>query len=156
MPAGVCFPVTTVLDRHFGREKMKTKQIDVEFSDTMRVVAHMDGVSIATDQSVKEGGGGTAPSPFQLFLASLATCAGVYAKRFCESRKLSTQGMALTVRCDFAEKEFRVENMTYDLTLPEGFPAKYTNAIHRAVDLCAVKKHVCDAPDFQIVCNHKE
>jgi len=135
---------------------MKTKQIDVEFGKNMQIIAHMDGASIATDQSVKEGGDGTAPNPFQLFLASLATCAGVYAKRFCESRKLSTDGMALTVRCDFAEKEFRVENMTYELTLPDGFPEKYVSAIHRAVDLCTVKKHVCNAPDFEIVCTCKE
>lgn len=129
---------------------MKQKVINVEFGDNMQITAHMDDVSIPTDQSVKEGGDGTAANPFQLFLASLATCAGVYAKRFCEARKLDTTGMALSVRCDFAEKEFRVENITYDLTLPQGFPAKYNSAIHRAIDLCTVKKHVINAPKFSI------
>lgn len=135
---------------------MKQKIINVEFGEKMQITAHMDDVSIATDQSVKDGGDGTAPNPFQLFLASLATCAGVYANRFCQSRKLSTDGMALTVTCDFAEKEFRVENMTFDLTLPDGFPEKYVSAIHRAIDLCTVKKHVCNAPEFSIECTCKE
>lgn len=130
---------------------MKTKIIDVEFGENMLITAHFDGITVPTDQPVKEGGNGTAPSPFQLFLASLATCAGVYARRFCETRKLSTEGLALSVRCEFAEKEFRVENMIYELTLPEGFPDKYVSAINRAIDLCAVKKHVCNAPAFDIV-----
>ena len=52
---------------------MKQKIIDVFFDDNMKINAKMDGLSIATDQPVKEGGDGSAPSPFQLFLASLAT-----------------------------------------------------------------------------------
>ena len=130
---------------------MKQKIIDVVFDDNMKINAKMDGLSIATDQPVKEGGDGSAPSPFQLFLASLATCAGVYAQRFCETRKISTEGLGIRVLCDFAEKGFKVEKMTYEMTLPEGFPEKYESAIVRAVDLCAVKKHVCECPEFEII-----
>lgn len=130
---------------------MKTKTIDVEFGDNLQISANLDGISILTDQPVKQGGDEAAPTPFQLFLASLASCAGLYAKRFCETRKLSTEGLALQLRCEFAEKEFRVEKMVYELTLPEDFPEKYEGAIKRAIDLCTVKKHLNDAPAFEIV-----
>lgn len=130
---------------------MKQKVINVTFDGGMKIKADMDGVTIYTDQPVKDGGEGTAPNPFQLFLGSLATCAGVYAKRFCETRKLNTEGLGVRVFCDFAEKGFRVEKMTYELTLPQDFPEKYVSAIVRSVDLCTVKKHVCDCPDFEII-----
>lgn len=130
---------------------MKQQDINVEFAGGMKINATVDGLSIPTDQSVKEGGEGTAPSPFQLFLASLATCAGVYAKRFCETRKIGTEGLGIQLKCDYADKGFKIEKITYEMTLPEGFPEKYKSAIVRAVDLCAVKKHVCQAPEFEIV-----
>jgi len=135
---------------------MKTKIIAVEFGDNVKIAAHLDGLSVPTDQSVKEGGDGTAPNPFQLFLASLATCAGYYAKQFCDKRAISTEGLGLSVRCEFAEKEYRIENIIYELTLPEGFPEKYVSAIHRAIDLCTVKRHVCNAPAFEIVTTNGE
>lgn len=130
---------------------MKQSVIDVVFDGGMKINADMDGLTIKTDQSVKEGGEGSAPSPFQLFLASLATCAGIYAKRFCDTRKIATEGLGIRVLCDYAEKGFKVEKMTFELTLPEGFPEKYTSAIVRAIDLCTVKKHIKDAPEFEII-----
>lgn len=117
---------------------MKQSVIDVVFDGGMKINADMDGLTIKTDQSVKEGGEGSAPSPFQLFLASLATCAGIYAKRFCDTRKIATEGLGIRVLCDYAEKGFKVEKMTFELTLPEGFPEKYTSAIVRAIDLCTI------------------
>jgi uncharacterized OsmC-like protein len=130
---------------------MKQKIIDVVFEENMKINAEMDGLTIPTDQSIKEGGDGTAPSPFQLFLASLATCAGVFARRFCEARELSTHGLAIRLHCDFAEKGFRIDKITYELTFPEGSPEKYKSALIRSVDLCTVKKHIMDSPDFEIV-----
>lgn len=130
---------------------MKQKVIDVAFDGGMKIRAELDDVTIFTDQPVKDGGEGTAPNPFQLFLASLATCAGFYAQRFCDTRKIDTSGLGVRVLCDFAEKGFRVEKMTYELTLPDGFPEKYVSALVRSVDQCTVKKHVCDCPEFEIV-----
>lgn len=130
---------------------MTQKTIDVVFDGGMKINANMDGVTICTDQSVKEGGEGSAPTPFQLFLASLATCAGIYAKRFCDTRKIATDGLAIRVVCDYADKGFKVEKMTFEITLPTDFPEKYTSALIRSVDLCTVKKHIKDAPEFEIV-----
>ncbi|MBG3876948.1 osmotically inducible protein OsmC [Desulfovibrio oxamicus] len=106
---------------------------------------------IRTDQPVKDGGEGTAPTPFDLFLASLATCAGVYAQRFCEARKISTEGLGIRVGCEFAPKGFQVTRMTFVVTPPLGFPHQYRDALVRAVELCTVKKHIMTPPAFEVV-----
>lgn len=127
-----------------------TRSIDIEYTGGLAVTAHMQGRAIATDQSVEDGGQGAAPSPFDLFLASLATCAGLYALRFCQSRSLSTEGLGLTVSCTFADKGFHVRAMDFALTLPAGFPDKYRDALVRSVELCTVKKHILDPPAFSV------
>ena len=63
-----------------------SSEMTVSFPGGKRVTAHYDGFDIATDQGVDSGGTGTAPEPYDLFLASLATCAGYYVLKFCSSR----------------------------------------------------------------------
>jgi ribosomal protein S12 methylthiotransferase accessory factor len=125
-------------------------KVEVGFPGGLRVDAAINGMPIPTDQSVKEGGGGSAPEPFLLFLASIATCAGIYALRFCERRDISMSGMALTMDCEYDEEAKRYRRMSLDLRLPEGFPEKYAGAIVKAMDLCAVKKHIMNPPEFFI------
>ncbi|MDR3044300.1 MAG: OsmC family protein [Desulfovibrio sp.] len=146
---------------------MTMKFIDVAFNGGMKIDAILHPVVtgdaavsgtpapastvIHTDQPVKDGGDGTAPTPFELFLASLATCAGVYAQRFCEARKISTEGLGIRVGCEFAPKGFQVTRMTFVVTPPQGFPGEYRDALVRAVELCTVKKHIMTPPAFEVV-----
>ena len=58
---------------------------------------------VLSDQPVDEGGEGSAPQPFQLFLASIATCAGAYAVSFCQAREIPMDGMALSMKGTFDE-----------------------------------------------------
>ena len=69
----------------------------ITFPGGLGVNAAFKGFTVATDQAAEHGGGGTAPEPFNLFLASLGTCAGFYALRFCQQRGIATQGLGLTV-----------------------------------------------------------
>lgn len=124
--------------------------IDVEFVGGKKVGARIDDRFILTDQSVKEGGEGSAPAPFDLFTSALATCSALYAKGFCEARSLSTEGLGVRVVCRFADKDFRLEAMEFQLTLPDGFPAKYHKAIARAMEQCSVKKHIMDPPEMSV------
>ena len=101
--------------------------IEVSFPGGKRVDAKIGDTVIHTDQSVKNGGDASAPEPFDLFLTSLATCAGIYALNFCHSRNLSTAGIALTMDCERDEKRKLFSRMSLKLTLPEGFPEKYRN-----------------------------
>lgn len=127
-----------------------TKIIKISFPGGKRVDAYVDDMHIRTDQSRKRGGDGSAPEPFQLFLASIATCAGIYAWQFCQTRHLSTEGLDLKMRCEFDPAQKRYRELALILKLPEGFPEQHKESIVRAIDLCAVKKHIIDAPAFRV------
>ena len=126
------------------------KIISVGFPGGKKVYAEIDGRRIATDQPVDSGGEGSAPEPFALFLSSIATCAGYYALQFCLSRAIPTEGMSLTATCTYDENGHRYVAYAIELTLPQGFPDKYRDAIVRAMDSCAVKKHILNPPEFKI------
>lgn len=123
-------------------------KIDVSFPGGKRVDAMIGDVMIHTDQTVENGGSATAPEPFQLFLASIATCAGVYALEFCRARGLPSEGMSLSMRYEFDEKKQFVERLDIDLKVPPGFPERYKKAVIRVMDLCSVKKHIMKPPKF--------
>jgi ribosomal protein S12 methylthiotransferase accessory factor len=128
-----------------------SKIIEVNFPEGKRVNAEIDGRIIYTDQSVQTGGEGTAPEPFQLFLASIATCAGFYALNFCQARQISTEGMSLSMTCDFDRDVKLYTHIKISLDLPKNFPETYKDAIIRAMDLCAVKKHLLNSPEFVVI-----
>jgi ribosomal protein S12 methylthiotransferase accessory factor len=129
---------------------MKGENIIVEFPGGKRVDARIGKFLIETDQSIEHGGNASAPEPFDLFLASIASCAGIFALSFCHKRELSTEGLALELACDRDPEKKMITRMTLRLTLPEGFPEKYQGGIQRAMDLCSVKKHMMNAPEFDI------
>ncbi len=126
------------------------KKIEVSFPDGMKVNAQVEGMIVKTDQAVKSGGDGSAPEPFQLFLVSIATCAGVYALDFCNARQIPAQDMTLIMHCDFDPAAVRCRKVRLDLKLPQGFPEKYRKAIIRVMDLCSVKKNILDPPEFEL------
>jgi uncharacterized OsmC-like protein len=129
---------------------MKKTLIDVSFPGGKKVDAKIGKFVIKTDQSALSGGDGSAPEPFQLFLASIATCAGIYALSFCQSRHISTDSMSLTMEGDWDDEQKRYRKFSIDLTLPGDFSEKYKKAVIRSMDLCAVKRHMIDPPEFEI------
>lgn len=122
----------------------------VTFPGGMAVDAHFKGHSIHTDQSEKNGGGDSGPAPFDLFLASIATCAGFYALRFCEKRGFPAEELAVTLEPVRDPENKRVATIRIQVHLPRGFPEKYHAAVLRAIDQCAVKRHIVDPPDFDV------
>jgi len=129
---------------------MKRSLVEVSFPGGTKIDAQIGEFMINTDQATANGGDESAPEPFQLFLASIATCAGIYALSFCQSRKMSVDGMSLSMECDWNEDKNRYSKMSIDLRLPEGFDEKYRKAVVRSMDLCSVKKHMMDPPEFEI------
>lgn len=122
---------------------------EVSFPGGVAVEATFHGHTVRTDQPTPKGDD-SAMSPFDLFFASLATCMGFYALRFCQEREIATEGLGVTLSTRRDEEKKRVAKVVVELRLPEGFPEKYRPAILRAVDLCAVKRHVLDPPEFEI------
>jgi ribosomal protein S12 methylthiotransferase accessory factor len=124
--------------------------LKVTFPGGVAVNAEYKGQIIHTDQPREYGGGGTAPAPFDLFLASIGTCAGFYALRFCQERSLPTAGLGLEMSTELDPETRKISTVRLDLRLPDGFPEKYRGAILRAVDQCAVKRHIAEPPRFEI------
>ena len=125
-------------------------QMEVNFPGNKRVDAVYKCFTIATDQPASEGGDGSAPEPFDLFLASLGTCAGVYVVYFCESRNISSEGIRMTLDFTQDEKTHRLQRVAMELHLPAGFPDKYRKAVVRAAGMCTVKRTLADPPEIVI------
>ena len=130
--------------------------MQITFPGGMVVESRYRGFVVRTDQPTAAGGQGGAPSPFDLFLSSLGTCAGFYALRFCQQRGIATDGLAFKLDFERAADGKSVALVLATLQLPEGFPRKYVSAIVRAVDQCAVRRHLAVPPRFAIVARPHE
>ena len=130
---------------------MSPKELKVVFGDKYRIDVDYKGFTVKTDQPVRDGGDGTAPAPFDLFLVSLAACAGYYALAFCRERKIPTEGLAVTMTTEKGDVSRLIDKITFIVELPTGFPEKYRFAIVKAVDHCTVKANILRAPQFEVV-----
>lgn len=124
--------------------------MQISFPGGAAVDAEYKGHVIHTDQPVTAGGDDSAPAPFDLFLASVGTCAGYYALRFCQHRQLSTEGLRLTLEPMRDPERGRIDTLRIEVELPSDFPDKYHAALVRSIDQCAVKRHVVEAPHFEV------
>lgn len=122
----------------------------VIFPGGKRADAIYKGFTIRTDQSKHSGGDGSAPQPFDLFLASIGTCAGVYVLSFCKERGISAEGLSLILRTEKNKKTNMLEKISIEIQIPPEFPEKYKGAVIRAAELCAVTKHLFAPPKFDI------
>lgn len=115
------------------------------------ITAHINGKTIRTDQSVRNGGGGTAPEPFELFLASIGTCAGIYVKSFCDQRGIAAEDIRIIQSVDFDPVNRVPAVISLDIKLPSDFPEKYKSAVINAAELCLVKKTINNSPEFRVI-----
>lgn len=134
---------------------MSAKELIVKFGDGLKVDVEYKGFVVKTDQPAREGGGGTAPSPFDYFLVSLAACAGFYALAFCRERKISVDGLGVTMSPERGEASKMIDKVTISVDLPADFPEKYRFALVKAIDHCTVKAHILRPPQFEIVTRSK-
>ncbi len=118
----------------------------ITFEGKKKVIADFNGYTIVTDQPVRGGGDGSAPAPFDLFLVSLGTCAGIYVKSFCDQRGISTEGISLEQEMEYDHENRRIGTIRIRILLPPSFPEKYKDAVINAANLCAVKKHLHNPP----------
>ena len=125
--------------------------IDITFPGGKHVAATVGAHTIETDQPLELGGRDQAPAPFDLFLASIGTCAGIYALGFLQARGLSAEGLRLRQEVALDPDSHLARSVRLVLTLPPGLPEKYRSAILRAVENCKVKKTIAAAPEFRVV-----
>lgn len=114
----------------------------IYFEDKLKVFADFEGYTVKTDQPTKAGGDGEYPAPFSLFLASLGTCAGIYVKGFCDSRKIPTEEISLSQKNIYDPARQIIGKIEITIHIPADFPEKYEPAVINSAALCAVKKHL--------------
>lgn len=124
--------------------------IRVFFPGNKKVYAEQNGFLIQTDQPVNGGGDGTAPAPYELFLASIATCGGIYVKGFCDSRGIPADNIELHQSLKYDSVNQRVSEIIIKISVPPDFPEKYYDALVKSVNQCAVKKTIFDPPSFNV------
>ncbi len=124
--------------------------MQISFPGGVAVAAQIGEFQVLTDQPEGSGGANSAPSPYDLFLASIGTCAGFFALRFCQQRQIATEGLGLSLAIERDPETRRLLKVKVDIQLPEGFPEKYRKAIIKATDQCAVKQAIIAQPEFAV------
>ena len=124
--------------------------MEITFDGGKVITAHTHSHTIRTDQPVSGGGSDTAPAPFELYLASIGTCAGIYVKSFCDRREIAAEGIRIIQNIEFDPQTRIPSKISLDIQLPPDFPEKYREAVINAAELCAVKKSINNPPAFEI------
>jgi putative redox protein len=125
-------------------------RIQVSFPGGKRVAAAVGDFVVLTDQPIALGGGNSAPAPYELFLSSLATCAGLYALAFCQARGIAVEGLRLVQHSEVDPVTALASRVRVEIGLPPGFPDKYRTAIVNAVAGCKVKKTIAAGIVFDV------
>lgn len=125
-------------------------EIKVNFLDNLRLEAKFDDFTVTSDQPIRYKGDGSAPSPFDYFLASSALCAAYFIKVYCKARDISTENIRLSQN-NIVDPEDRYNQIfQIQVELPEGISDKDRDGILRSIDRCTVKKVVQTGPEFKI------
>jgi ribosomal protein S12 methylthiotransferase accessory factor len=124
------------------------KEIVVRLTGGRRVEAELDGHRVLTDQARSNGGEDTAPSPFQVFLASLGACAGIFVQGFCARRGIPFEDIKLIERPTYGTNG-ALESVEFELQLPPDFPRNYEEAVLRVIDQCSVRRTLQSPPMFR-------
>lgn len=128
----------------------------IDFPGGAKVDAHFGSYTVSTDQPPACGGEGTDRTPFELFLASIGTCAGIFVLTFCRKRGISTDGIRIVQRTHPNLVTGGVEKIDLEIQVPPCFPKEYYSALVRAVELCKVKKTLEQLPQFEVVTREVE
>ncbi len=122
----------------------------INLGDGKKVDAIFNGHTIKTDQPLQGGGDDSSPAPFDLFLASIGTCAGIYVKGFCDSRNIPTENIKIYQTMSYNSQTRLIDKIELDIKLPDDFPEKFRDAVINVAELCAVKKHLHNPPAITV------
>ena len=124
--------------------------MQIIFPGGKKVDAIYEGFTIRTDQPKDSGGESSAPEPFDLFLASIGTCTGIYVLLFCQARHIPTEKLKLILRTERNRETRMINRIVIEIQLPPEFPQKYRERLVEVAGKCSVKKHLENPPLFKI------
>ncbi len=125
-------------------------EIKVNFLDNLRLEAKFDDFTVVADQPIRYKGDGSAPSPFDYFLASSALCAAYFVKVYCKARNIPTENIRLSQNNIVDPNDRYNQIFRIQVELPEDISDKDRQGILRSIERCTVKKVVQTGPEFQI------
>ncbi len=125
-------------------------QVKVRFLDKLKLEANFDDFSLIADQPIRYKGDGTAPGPFDYFLASSALCAAYFVKVYCQTRGIPTEDISITQDNIVDPQNRYQQTFIIRAELPENLSEKDRKGIISAMDRCSVKRVIQKAPDFKI------
>ncbi|HZJ91729.1 MAG TPA: OsmC family protein, partial [Thiopseudomonas sp.] len=125
-------------------------EIKVNFLDNLRLEAKFDDFTVVADQPIRYKGEGSAPGPFDYFLASSALCAAYFVKLYCQARDIPTENIRLSQN-NIVDPEDRYKQIfKIQVELPSDISDKDRQGILRSIDRCTVKRVVQTGPEFVI------
>ena len=125
-------------------------EIKVNFLDNLRLEAKFDDFTVVADQPIRYKGDGSAPGPFDYFLASSALCAAYFVKLYCQARDIPTENIRLSQN-NIVDPEDRYKQIfKIQVELPSDISDKDRQGILRSIDRCTVKRVVQTGPEFVI------
>jgi len=120
----------------------------VKLEGGKRVSTRIGDHQIMTDQPAKHGGGNSAPAPYDLFVASIGTCAGFYVQSYCQSKGIDSTGIDITLTLKRDPETKKISGFLTTIHVPEGLPKKLHSALKRVAEQCAVTKTIMNNPEF--------
>lgn len=130
--------------------------MEIVFTEGKKIDALYKGFRIRTDQSKRHGGEASVPSPFDMFLASLGTCSGIYVLNFCQERNIPTDKIKLFLNTEKDTETSKISKISIKIHIPPDFPEKYRAAVVKAAGFCTVKKMMQNPPEFEIITEVKK
>ena len=121
----------------------------ITFPGNKKVNVEVKGFNILTDQKKENGGDASAPTPIDLFLASLGSCSGVFVLNFLKMHLLP-ETVYLTLNPVWNINEYVIERIELVIHLPHDFPAGFDHALVEVAKRCLVARHVKIAHDIRI------
>jgi putative redox protein len=118
----------------------------IDFPGGLKVDAHFGPFTVETDQPPSS----SAPTPFDIFLSSIGTCAGIYVLGFCRQRNLPTEGIRIIQRNHPNMTTGMIGRIDLEIQVPPTFPTQYYEALVRSAELCKVKKTLENPPTFDV------
>lgn len=123
--------------------------IQIKIINNFQIEANLGTSLIKSDQSKESGGDGTAPNPYEYFMASVGLCIAHYVNAFCKQREIPTKEIEIIEKISRDTATGKVSFNT-TIKLPSSFPEKYKDALLKTADACAVKKAIQSMPEFKL------
>ena len=123
-------------------------ELNIQLEGGKKVSTTIGNHRIMTDQSVKDGGEDSAPAPYDLFMASIGTCAGFYVQAYCPNKGIDPAGIKITLRTKRDTENKKIVGFITTIRLPKAVPAKLYPALRKVAEQCAVKKTIMSHPEF--------